>query len=706
MTADTADFLVELGTEELPPKALRTLELAFADAFGARLAAAGLGGSRQRSFATPRRLSILVADMPLRLAPKDIEKRGPPTRIAFDADGNPTRAALAFAEGLNITVDDLERVATDKGEWLVWRGQEPGRNAVDLLPDIVAAALAELPVPKRMRWGSSDVEFVRPVHWLVMLLGEAVIPARILEIDAGNTTRGHRFHAPAPIELPSPTVYEQCLAEQGHVIADFTKRRERITELAQAAAARIGGHAVVEPAVLDEVTALVEWPVPVCGHFDARFLTLPEEVLIATLQEHQRYFPVRDDAGKLMPIFIAISNLDSADPDKVREGNERVVTPRLSDAGFFWEQDRKATLASRQPALADVVFEKSLGSLADKSARVGALAEQLATTLGADTDTVKRAAALAKTDLLTEMVGEFPQLQGRMGRYYAELDGEDTAVATAIEEHYFPVQAGSRLPACPTGRILAIADRLDTLAGIFAVGKRPSGNKDPFGLRRAALGIVRILIEEGLDIDIVDFLGRALAAQPNRHTNNKTSDSELIEALYTFLIDRARAWFLDGQAPGLAAGVVTAEIFESVRVRGPASPLDLHQRLIAVCGFMQLEAADSLAAANKRIANILRSADSPPDQTIDDSLFENARERALFDAIGQVTGPHRTDLAARDYERALTRLAGLREPVDAFFDDVMVMADDARLRDNRLAMLDRIRRLFLDIADISCIPTR
>jgi len=703
---ETADFLVELGTEELPPKALAILERAFAEGVAARLAATGLVGGRLRSFATPRRLAIHVAALPLRLAPQEIEKRGPPTRIAFDADGNPTRAALAFAEGLNVAVADLQRIATDRGEWLVWRGREPGRDAVDLLPEIVAAALAELPVPKRMRWGSSDVEFVRPAHWLVMLLGDTVVPAHILGIDAGNTTRGHRFHAPAPIKLPSPGAYEPCLADQGHVIADFSRRRARVTELAESAATAIGGHAVIEPAVLDEVTALVEWPVPVSGRFDARFLALPEEVLIATLQEHQRYFPVRDGAGKLMPNFIAISNLDSADPDKVREGNERVVTPRLSDAGFFWAQDRKATLDSRRAALADVVFEKSLGSLADKSARVGALAAQLAAALGTDSETVSRAAALAKTDLLTEMVGEFPQLQGRIGRYYAELDGENAAVAEAIEEHYLPVQAGGRLPSGEAGRILAIADRLDTLAGIFAAGKRPSGNKDPFGLRRAALGVVRILIEERLDIDITDFLGRALAAQPIRRAGQAVPDAEQVESLYAFLMDRARAWFLDGQAPGLAAGAVTAEVFESVRGRCPASPLDLHQRLVAVCEFMQLEAADSLAAANKRIANILRSAEAPADDEIDAALFDSAQERALFDAINAVSAPHETDLASRDYAQALTRLAGLAEPVDAFFAAVLVMAEDERLRRNRLAMLGCIRRLFLDIADISCIPTR
>jgi len=699
---DTADFLVELGTEELPPKALGRLEHAFADGVRSRLAAAGLTMGNVRSFATPRRLAILINDLLLRQAPQKIEKRGPPTRIAFDADGKPTHAATAFADGLHVAVDDLDRFTTDKGEWLIFRGEKPGLDTADLLPDIIAEALAELPVPKRMRWGSSDVEFVRPVHWLVMMLGDVVIPTTILGVTASATTHGHRFHAPTPISLAVAGDYESSLREQGRVIADFNTRRQRIVELAETTARDLGASVILEPAILDEVTALVEWPVPVTGNFDPQFLRLPEEVLIATLQDHQRYFPIRSADGRLMPNFIAISNLDSLQPDEVRMGNERVIAPRLADAGFFWDTDRKTTLESRRTALADVVFEKSLGSLRDKSTRVAELAATLAATLGADEKIVRRAAELAKTDLLTDMVGEFPKLQGRIGCYYAELDGESAAVAKAIEEQYLPVQAGGPLPLSEAGRILAVADRLDTLAGIFATGKRPTGNKDPFGLRRAALGVVRILIEAPLDVDMTTLLDRAIATQPTADEDHAT----LRDELYTFLLDRARGYFLDGQAPALESGAVTPEIFESVRVRCPASPFDLYQRIIAVCAFMGMDAADSLASANKRIANILKTADSGATDGIDTSLFEAEQEQVLFAAIDDITAPHRADIASRDYASILARLAALKEPVDAYFDAVLVMADDERLRKNRLATLRQLRRLFLDVADISCIPTR
>ncbi len=699
--ANTADFLVELGTEELPPTALRRLELAFADHVRSKLVDAGLAMGELRSFATPRRLAILISDLQCHQAAQKIEKRGPPTRIAFDADGKPTRAATAFADGLNVTVDDLERFTTDKGEWLLYRGEEPGHDTAELLPTIIADALTALPVPKRMRWGSSDVEFVRPVHWLVMLLGDVVVPTTILGITAGTATRGHRFHAPAPITLATPADYERSLHEQGQVIAAFNTRRQRIIELAEASARALEASVILEPAVLDEVTALVEWPVPITGRFDPQFLRLPDDVLIATLQDHQRYFPLRNADGKLMPNFIAMSNLDSIHPDEVREGNERVVAPRLADAAFFWDTDRKTTLESRRAALADVVFEKSLGSILDKSTRVAELAMTLATTTGVDEQAVRRAAELAKTDLLTSMVAEFPKLQGRIGCYYAELDGEPTAVARAIEEQYQPLQAGGLLPTSETGRVLAVADRLDTLAGIFSIGKRPTGNKDPFGLRRAALSIVRILIEAELDIDFTTLLDRALAAQPTGGEDQAT----LQDDLYTFLLDRARGYFLDGHAPALEAGKVTPEIFESVRICNPASLFDLYRRIVAVFSFMTLDEADSLASANKRIANILKSADADSPDRIDPALFEVEQEHALFAAIETIVDSHHTDIESRNYASILERLAALKEPVDAYFDEVLVMSDDERLRQNRLATLGRLRQLFLDVADISCIPT-
>ncbi|MGI9344340.1 MAG: glycine--tRNA ligase subunit beta [Gammaproteobacteria bacterium] len=700
MTA-TADFLVEIGTEELPPKALRRLELAFADEICTRLDAAGLASQSRASFASPRRLALLVHGLELSQPTQRIEKRGPPTRIAFDEAGAPTKAATAFAGGFGVDVASLERVATDKGEWLVYRGEEPGRLAADLLPEIVNDALARLPIPKRMRWGSSDVEFVRPAHWIVMLLGDDIVPATILGLTAGRSSRGHRFHAPDAIDIDAPAHYPTLLEQRGRVIADFTARRDKIRALADAAATELGGNAHLDSDVLDEVAALVEWPVPVTGRFDADFLRLPDEVLISTLQSHQRYFPLRGDDGRLLPNFIAMSNLDSTDPATVSEGNERVVLPRLADAAFFWDQDRRSTLASRRAALHDVVFQKQLGTLHDKSERVAALARALATEFGEDADAAGRAAELAKTDLLTDMVGEFPDLQGRIGRYYAELDDEPEPVARAIEEQYFPVHAGGELPTSSLGRVLALADRLDSLAGIFAIGKRPGGSKDPFALRRAALGILRILIEQSIDIDLVAYLGRAVDAQPV----DVDDRDALVQDLRDFIIDRLRGYVMEGLAPGLAAGEISTEVFEAVRVRAPSSPLDFVQRVAAVRRFMEHDAADSLAAANKRIANILKSADVAGHESVEPQLFDAQEEKKLFATLQDLSAQHASSLEQRDYEATLERLASLRAPVDAFFDGVMVMTDDAELQRNRLALLTELRQRFLDVADLSCIST-
>lgn len=707
-TSATADFLVEIGTEELPPKALRRLEAAFADATLGGLRNAGLGHGVTESFAAPRRLALLVRDLDREQAEREVEKRGPPVTVAFDDAGKPTRAAQAFADGCGVAVADLDRQSTPKGEWLYFRGTEPGHPVADLLPDIVDGALASLPIPKRMRWGAGDAEFVRPVHWVVMLLDDQVVHAELLGQAAGAVTRGHRFHAPDPIPLDRASDYQSALEQQGSVVPGFAARRERIVELARAAAAGIDGEAVLHPDVVDEVTALVEWPVALAGRFDPEFLELPEEVLISTLQDHQRYFPVRDADGKLLPHFITISNLDSRDNAQVRAGNERVVRPRLADAAFFFDQDRRSALADRRDALKQVVFEKDLGSLFDKSARVAQLGHEIAADLLHDASFdqtvfqqwVVRAAHLAKTDLLTSMVGEFPELQGRMGYYYAVHDGEQPAVASAIEEQYLPRHAGDRLPATPTGRVLAVADRLDTLAGIFAVGKRPTGNKDPFGLRRAALGLLRILVEDGVELDLRKPLAQAVALQPA-----KPADAgALVEEIFAFVMDRLRAYYRDGLAPGLAHGAVSAEVLEAVRARNPSSPLDFHQRLAAVQGFLQLPEADSLALANKRIANILRGADEQAPDAVRPELFEAAEESELHEAVAHILGTHADRLERRDYAAVLTELAALRAPVDAFFDGVMVMADDDAVRGNRLALLKRLRHLFLDVADLSLIP--
>ena len=706
-SADTADFLVELGTEELPPQALLTLSTALTDGIGAGLAAAGLEHAGLTAFATLRRLAVMAEALQSRQAPSEVEKRGPPVRVAFDKHGLPSKAAQAFASGCGVAVDQLERLSTEKGEWLVHRSVDPGRTAVELLPDIVNRALADLPIPKRMRWGDSEAEFVRPVHWLLMLFDGQVVPAMLVGRRAGDLTRGHRFHAPAELLVPAPADYEQKLATDGYVIASFARRRDQIARLVRDAAEAAGGEPVLDPAVLDEVTALVEWPVAVTGRFDAEFLDLPEEVLVSTLQAHQRYFPVREQDGQLMPLFIAISNLESREPEKVVAGNERVIRPRLADAAFFWNKDRQTPLIERRDALKDVVFQRDLGSLYDKSERVATLAHELVDAEHADghfehgvwQEWVVRAAHLAKTDLLTEMVGEFPDLQGRMGYYYALADDEADAVAVAIEEQYLPRHAGDQLPQSPVGQTLSIADRLDTLAGIFAVGKKPTGNKDPFALRRAALGLLRILIECDHDLDLRAFIGRALVLQP-KHVS---APGELAEQLFEFITDRLRAYYLDGQCPAFERGEITAEVFEAIHARRPGSPSDFHARLRALREFLALDAAESLAAANKRIANILRGTDEH-ETDLDPTLFAEDAEKQLHTVVDQLAATQAERVAARDYRGVLLALAGLREPVDRFFDDVMVMVEDDKLRRNRLALLRRLRDLFLDVADLSVIP--
>lgn len=695
MTTAT-DFLVELGTEELPPKALLTLRNAFRDGIVAGIDNAGLSHGDVRAYATPRRLAVVVLGLQTEQPAQAIENRGPPVDVAYK-DGRPTKAAEAFAAKNGVPVSELTTVKTAKGEWLYYKGTIAGSRTSDLLPDIVANSLAALPIPKRMRWGTRSVEFVRPAHWLVMLLGENIVDAEILGLHAGRTTFGHRFHAPDGISLQAPGEYADVLYTQGKVVADFDKRRSFILDAAKAAAEDVGGTAILEPAVVDEVTALVEWPVPVVGSFNNSFLRLPPEVLMSTLQDHQRYFPVDGDKG-LKPMFIAFSNIESKDMGEVQRGNERVVLPRLADAAFFWDQDSATPLAERIEALKSVVYQQGLGSLYDKSQRIAQLAGLIAGYLDDDVIDVYRAADLSRTDLLTAMVGEFPELQGRMGFYYALHDGEPNAVAVALQEQYMPRHAGDDLPASLTGQALSLADRLDTLAGIFALGKRPSGNKDPFGLRRQALAIVRILIECAIDVDLPALLGAAVELQP------ANAQPDVADELYNFIMDRMRTWYIAGQAPDFSAGEVTAEMFEAVLNRKPESPLDFHARLLAVHRFMALEEAVSLAAANKRIANILKKADDGKQKIVFEELFDGAAEKTLFDAVKKMLPGHKFDLSKRNYESALKRLAELREPVDGYFDEVMVMTDDTKQRANRIAQLEQIRKLFLDVADISCIP--
>ena len=569
------DFLVEVGTEELPPKALRGLAEAFTTGMRAGLAKAALGHGDVLSFATPRRLAVLVKRLAARQPDQDIKRRGPPVSAAFDTSGQATRAARAFAESCGTSVENLQRLDEGKGPFLFFVGIRPGAAAVELLPNLVQGALDALPVARRMRWGSGNAEFVRPVHWVVMLYGRDVVPATLLETPAGNLTRGHRFHAPKPLRVTAPTSYERALRERGYVLADFAARRELIRERVTETATELGGRPLISAALLDEVTALVEWPVPLAGRFEERFLRLPREVLISTLQDHQRYFPVEDSRGRLLPCFITVSNIESRDPSKVREGNERVVRPRLADAAFFWDQDRKQPLASRREALDAVTFQAKLGSVGDKTRRVRALAGEIAAAGNGDRAAAERAAELCKCDLLTAMVGEFPELQGVMGTYYALADGETAEVATSIREHYLPRSAGDELPATGTGVALAIADKLDTLAGIFAIGEKPTGTKDPFGLRRAAIGVLRILIEKRLDLDLQRFGARALAlvrADIERiasQTGKPTvvSSAERVAAeIYEYIMERLRAYYLEGAA-GQAASGATAKATRTSRGR-------------------------------------------------------------------------------------------------------------------------------------------
>jgi glycyl-tRNA synthetase beta chain len=697
MRAEQRDFLVEIGTEELPPKALLELSQAFVTGLKAGLLQAGLNHGESLPFATPRRLAIWVKRLSARQPEQNMKRRGPPLSAAFDAAGEPTRAALAFAQSCGTSVETLQRLEEAKGSFLFFIGKKPGIDAVTLLPGIVQTALDGLPIPKRMRWGAGAAEFVRPVHWLVMLYGKDVIPATLLDTVAGNITHGHRFLAPRPLRVATPGSYARVLGTRGHVVADFAERREKIRLLATTQAGALDGRALFDAEVLDEVTALVEWPVPVVGRFDARFLELPREVLVSTLQDHQRYFPLEDAHGVLMPWFITMSNIESREPNKVREGNERVVRARLADAAFFWEQDRKKPLAARSAGLDSITFQAKLGSLGEKTRRVRTLAGEIAAAMHADRAAAERAAELCKCDLSTAMVGEFPGLQGIMGRYYALLDQEPQEVADAIREHYLPRGAGDALPLSNAGMALALADKLDTLAGIFAIGQKPSGTRDPFGLRRAAIGVLRMLIERGLDLDLRGLIERAVALQPVTATN--TADD-----VYDYILERLRAYYLEGAGRAAAAAAISTEMFDAVLATQPRSPLDFDARLQALAAFLQLPEAASLTAANKRIANILRKADGAPRAAVDVAVLQAPAEVRLFDAMRALASAVSNTTAHREYTASLGHLAQLRSAVDTFFDEVMVMDPDERLRANRLALLAELRELFAGVADLSRLP--
>lgn len=680
--------MFELGTEELPPRALGVLSAALTENIVKGLDAAGITHGRFHSFATPRRLAVWVEKLAMSQPDRSVEKRGPPLANAFDSQGAPAQSAIAFAKNCGVPVAALERLTTEKGAWLVFRGIEKGASTLNLLGEIITQAIAALPMPKRMRWGAHTAEFVRPVHSVVLLYGDEVVPLEVLGLRAGRVSFGHRFHSPRPIVLKSAKGYENRL-RRAKVVASFEKRRELI-RAGVAAAAEASGTALIEDSLLDEVTALVEWPVPIAGQFEQRFLTLPREVVIATVQDHQRYFPVQGADGKLSGGFITVSNIQSRDPSKIREGNERVVRPRLSDAVFFWEQDQRVPLEQHAARLAEVTFQAKLGSYADKTLRVKRLAEAIGDRLGAG-PLVGRAAELAKADLVTAMVGEFPELQGTMGRYYALAQDEPEELALALEEHYRPRFAGDSLPRTKTGQTLALADKIDTLVGIFAIDQRPTGTKDPFGLRRAALGVLRILLEGRLDLDLHRVLAIAVAAQPVQRPG-------VAAEVYDFIAERLRGLLLE-RADG-----ITAEMIEAVLAARPESPLDIEVRLRALKEFLQHPDAAVLTALNKRIANILKKAPPGGNAGVNPAALAEAAELALHRALTDLRGPVQESIAARRYAESLRALIGLREPVGEFFERVMVMDENIERRDNRLALLRDVRTLLGGVADLSRLP--
>ncbi len=684
---NTADLLIEIGTEELPPAALRELAQTLADEVANQVDEAGLDHGELKVFASPRRLGFRLAGLQTRQEDRQVERSGPAVDQAFDDEGNPTKAAEGFARSVGLAVDQLEHRDTDKGKRLAASITEEGKSAAELVPDMVARAVQKLPIPKRMRWGKHREQFVRPVHWLVALLGKDVLEMSLLGQQAGRTSHGHRFHGVGAIELASPDEYESRLETDGYVMADFERRRELIRERVQALGREQGGTASIEADLLEEVTALVEWPVPLAGRFDADFLRVPQEALITAMQEHQKYFPVLGTDGKLLPAFIFVSNISSTDPDQVIHGNEKVIRPRLADAAFFYDNDRNKTLEQHAQPLKQLVFQHKLGTVADKCERVSKLAASIAGQMGGDPQKAEEAGRLSKADLTTETVDEFDTMQGILGYYLARNEKRDEEFAKALYEQYLPRFAGDEIPATKTGQAVAVADKLDTVVGIFGIGQKPTGDKDPFALRRASLGILRTLIERELDLDLVALIDESIATLGERLENDNVAGD-----VADFFMGRYQAMYRD-------QGVST-RVIRSVRAVTPNRPMDFDRRVRAVRDFVDRPEAEALASAHKRVGNILaKQADEVAEQ-VDDNRLEQAEEKALFQALQEARKDVEPQLANGAYGRALNALAGLREPVDAFFDEVLVMAEDPGVRANRLALLRDLRELFLTVADI------
>ena len=685
----TQNFLVEIGTEELPPKALKTLATSFADNVEAELNQAGLSFDKIEWFAAPRRLAVKVLNLATQQPSKEIEKRGPAVSAAFDAEGKPTKAAEGWARGCGITVDQAERIATDKGEWLVHRAKIEGQPTKNLLNDIVANALAKLPIPKPMRWADKTVQFIRPVHTVTMLLGDELIEGEILGVASARTIRGHRFLGEKEFEIQHADQYPQLLREKGSVVADFNERKAEILAKSQAKATALGGVADIEESLLEEVTSLVEYPNVLAAKFEERFLAVPAEALVYTMKGDQKYFPIYDKDGKLLPHFIFVSNINPEDPTAIIEGNEKVVRPRLTDAEFFFKTDLKQKLVDRLPRLETVLFQQQLGTLKDKTDRIEQLAGEIAKQIGADEAKAKRAGLLSKCDLMTNMVFEFTDTQGVMGMHYARHDGEDEEVAVALNEQYMPRFAGDELPKSLVASAVALADKFDTLTGIFGIGQAPKGSADPFALRRAALGALRIIVEKNLPLDLEDLVKKSAALFGDKLTN-----SNVVADVVDFMLGRFRAWYQD---EGIAVDVIQA-----VLARRPTRPADFDARVRAVSHFRTLDSAEALAAANKRVSNILAKADAAIGEINLTACVEPA-EKALAEAVLALRTEVQPLIAKGDYTAVLDKLANLRAPVDSFFDNVMVNAEDPALRQNRLAILNTLQGLFLQVADISVL---
>ena len=685
----TQNFLVEIGTEELPPKALKTLATSFADNVEAELNQAGLTFDKIEWFAAPRRLAVKVLNLATQQPSKEIEKRGPAVSAAFDAEGKPTKAAEGWARGCGITVEQAERIATDKGEWLVHRAKIEGQPTKNLLNGIVANALAKLPIPKPMRWADKSVQFIRPVHTVTMLLGDELIEGEILGVASARTIRGHRFLGEKEFEIQHADQYPQLLREKGSVVADFNERKAEILAKSQAKATALGGVADIEESLLEEVTSLVEYPNVLAAKFEERFLAVPAEALVYTMKGDQKYFPIYDKDGKLLPHFIFVSNINPEDPTAIIEGNEKVVRPRLTDAEFFFKTDLKQKLVDRLPRLETVLFQQQLGTLKDKTDRIEQLAGEIARQIGADEAKAKRAGLLSKCDLMTNMVFEFTDTQGVMGMHYARHDGEDEEVAVALNEQYMPRFAGDELPKSLVASAVALADKFDTLTGIFGIGQAPKGSADPFALRRAALGALRIIVEKNLPLDLEDLVKKSAALFGDKLTN-----SNVVADVVDFMLGRFRAWYQD---EGIAVDVIQA-----VLARRPTRPADFDARVRAVSHFRTLDSAEALAAANKRVANILAKAEGDIG-AIDVALCVEPAEQVLAQSVLSLAKEVQPLIAQGEYTAVLDKLAGLRQPVDNFFDNVMVNAEDAKLRQNRLAILNTLQGLFLQVADISLL---